>query len=89
VQHADGTFSVTGSAFHRDGIRCVRGYVHPDRAARVGARLTWNERGGTPQTNFNSATQDFTLTIAAQQGQYLMLTAVSVHDQEHSIRLRL
>ena len=31
VQHADGTFTVTGSAFHRDGIRCVRGYVHPDR----------------------------------------------------------
>jgi hypothetical protein len=89
VQHADGTVTVSGSAFHRDGIRCVRAYVHPDRATRIGARLTWNQRGGTPQTNFNSSTQDYTLTVPAAPGQYLMLTAVSVHDQEHSMRIRL
>jgi hypothetical protein len=88
-RQADGTFTITGSAFHRDGIRCVRGFVHPDRAARVGARLTWNTQGGSPQTNFNSATQDYTLTVPATRGQYLLLTAVSVHDQEHSVRIRL
>ena len=44
---------------------------------------------GTPQTNFSSATQEYSLTIPATPGQYLMLTAVSVHDQEHSIRVRL
>jgi hypothetical protein len=89
VRQPDGTYTVSGSAFHRDGIRCVRGYVHPHRRARMGARLTWNRRGGTPQTNFNSATQDFSLTVPASPGQYLMLTAVSIHDQEHSIRMRL
>jgi hypothetical protein len=89
VRHADGTFTVRGSAFHRDGIRCVHGFVHPNRAARIGARLAWNKRGGTAQTNFSSATQDFTLTAPARPGQYLVLTAVSVHDQQHSVRVRL
>jgi hypothetical protein len=89
VQHANGTFTVTGEAFHRDGIRCVRGSVHPDRASRVGARLTWNQQGGTPQSNFDSAMQDYTLTITASPGQHLMLTAVSIHDQEHSTRVQL
>jgi hypothetical protein len=51
--------------------------------------LTWNRRGGTPQTNFSSATQDFSLRIPGAPGEYLMLTAVSIHDQEHSIRVRL
>jgi hypothetical protein len=88
-KHRDGTFTVTGAAFHPDGIRCVRGYVHPHRAARVAARLTWNKQAGTAQTNLNSATQDYTLTVTARPGQYLMLTAVSIHDQEHSIRVRL
>ena len=29
------------------------------------------------------------LTVPASPVQYLMLTAVSVHDQEHSMRIRL
>jgi hypothetical protein len=88
-QNVDGTFTVTGSAFHPDGIRCVRGYVHPDRANRVAGRLEWNRRSGTPQTNLNSATQEYTITVPATPRQYLMITAVSIHDQEHSIRIRL
>jgi hypothetical protein len=89
TRNRDGTFTLTGSAFHSDGIRCVRGYVHPHRDARIAARLTWNPRGGTAQTNFRSATQDYSLTVSARPGDYVMVTAVSIHDQEHSIRIRL
>ena len=51
--------------------------------------MTFNPRGGTYQTNYDAATQDYTLTVKASTGQYLMLTAVSIHDQEHSIRVQL
>jgi hypothetical protein len=89
LRNGDGTYTITGSAFHRDGIRCVHAFVHPERTARAGARLTWNKRGGTPQTSFGSATQDYRLSIKGARGDHLMLTAVSVHDQQHSIRIRL
>ena len=89
VNNGDGTFTVTGSAHHINGIRCVRGYVHPNTSARVGAEMTFNPQGGTYQTNYDAATQDYTITVTAKSGQYLMLTAVSIHDQEHSLRIQL
>jgi hypothetical protein len=89
VDNDDGSFTVTGSAFHTDGIRCVRGYVHPSKRERVAAQMTFNTRGGTPQTNLDRATQDFTMTVNAEPGEYLMVTVVSVHDQQHSERVKL
>ena len=89
VNNGNGTFTLTGSAQHIDGIRCVRGYVHPNVSPRTAARMTWNKHGGTPSTNFDAATQDYTITVTGTSGQYLMLTAVSIHDQEHSIRVQL
>ena len=89
VNNGNGTFTLTGVAYHLDGIRCVRGYVHPHTTARVGAQMTFNPRGGTRTTDYNVATQDFTITVNGTPGEYLMLTAVSIHDQEHSIRVQL
>ena len=51
--------------------------------------MTFNPQGGTYQTNYDTATQDYTITVTAKSGQYLMLTAVSIHDQEHSLRIHL
>ncbi len=89
INNGDGSFTVTGSAHHIDGIRCVRGYVHPNASARGGAKMTFNPQSGTYQTNYNAATQDYSITVSAKSGQYLMLTAVSIHDQEHSLRIHL
>ena len=89
TDNRDGTFTVTGSAHHLDGIRCVRGYVHPKKSERVAAKMTFNVRTGSYQTNYDAATQDFTPTVDGKSGQYLMITAVSIHDQEHSIRVQL
>lgn len=89
VNNGDGTFTITGAAFHIDGIRCVRGYIHPNSGARTASRLVWNRHGGTPGTNFDAATQDYTLRIPGSPGQYAMITAVTVHEQEHSVRVAL
>jgi hypothetical protein len=89
VDHGDGRFTVTGSAYHIDGIRCIRGYVHPKKTARVAAKMTLNVRAGNYQTNYDTATQDYTITVDGKPGQYFMVTAVSIHDQEHSMRVKL
>ncbi len=82
-------FTLTGSAHHLDGIRCVRAYVHPDDKQRTAAKMTFNVGYGDYKTNYNDATQDFELTLAGTSGSYVMVTAVSIHDQEHSVRLQL
>jgi hypothetical protein len=88
-ESGDGTFTIRGSARHLDGIRCVRAYVHPDAKNRLAARMKFNVHSGTYLTDYDDATQDFTFDLKGKAGQYVMVTAVSVHDQEHSVRVRL
>ena len=40
--------------------------------------MRFNPQGGTYQTNYDTATQDYTITVTGKSGQYLMLTAVSI-----------
>jgi hypothetical protein len=89
VNNGNGTFTITGSAAHTDGIRGVNAFVYPNATSKVAAKLTWNKHGGSFSTNFNAATMDYTLTVTGSPGQYVMLTALSVHDQAHSIRVKL
>jgi hypothetical protein len=51
--------------------------------------MTFNTRGGNYMTDYDAATQDYELKVSAPTGSYLMVIAVSIHDQEHSIRVRL
>jgi hypothetical protein len=89
VNNGDGTFTITGTAHHVHGIRCVRAYVHPRVNTRSAGQMTFNPQGGTYQSNYDASTQDYTIKVRAKPGKYLIITAVSIHDQEHSITLRL
>jgi hypothetical protein len=88
-KNSDGTFTIRGSTKHVHGIRCVHGYVSYDESVRHAARMTWNQHGGSYSTSYDDATQDYELTLRARPGDVAIVTAVSIHDQTHSVRVRI
>ena len=81
------TVHITCRAAHPLAIRNVHAYVHPSPDVRVHAAMTWNENGGAYDSNYDASYQACSLDITAPRGSFIVLTAVSIKGQTHSVIL--
>jgi hypothetical protein len=78
------TRTISGTASHAFGIRCVKAYIYPS-GTPVYAQMTFNLGGGSATSGITNSYMDWTVPVTGvATGDYVIVTAYSTLDQQKS-----